>query len=83
MANYPMVKRIIDSKTEDTTHLNKWRKVAVEDQLVQKVMPKRRGVETRGYGKLNCIEPIKQLLIDKDFSIVEDFERACQFGHGQ
>lgn len=83
MANYPMVKNLIDTNTEDTSKLNKWLKIAFEDQLVQKVMPKLRGVETRGYGKINCLDPIKQLLTDNDFSIVEDFERACQFGHGQ
>lgn len=83
MANYPMVKSLIDAKIEDTSKLNKWLKIAFEDQLVQKVMPKLRGVETRGYGKINCLDPIKQLLLDNDFSIVEDFECACQFGHGQ
>jgi hypothetical protein len=83
MANYPMVKNLIDTNTEDTSKLNKWLKIAFEDQLVQKVMPKLRGVETRGYGKINCLDPIKQLLTDNDFSIIEDFERACQFGHGQ
>ena len=63
---------------------------AFEDQLVQKVMPKLRGIETRGISsiKKECIEPIRSLLDtgvnDKDFkNLLEDFDLACDLGHGQ
>jgi len=91
MINYPMVMELmkdldLDSKNPgdpETTKLEKWLKLAFEDQLVQKVMPKLRGIETRGLGKTSCLDPIRQLLDDEGFGIIEDFDRACKFGYGQ
>jgi len=95
MFNYPMIIQIttelakeneiteLTPKSDKTVTLEKWLKLAFEDQLVQKVMPKLRGIETRGIGKKECLDPIRQLLEEKGFGIVEDFDRACKFGYGQ
>lgn len=96
--NYPLVKALeITKKIKNTSgkiefvferysdihQLERAAHLAFEDQLVQKIMPKLRGIETRGLGKRKCLDPIKQLLIDNDFNIIEDFGRACEFGFGQ
>ncbi|NLD92362.1 MAG: chromosome partitioning protein ParA, partial [Fibrobacter sp.] len=65
----------------DDASLVKAMKVAFEDQLVQKVMPKLRGIETRGKSKSDCLDKIKNQL--GDYTIIEDFELACEFGYGQ
>ena len=68
-----------------TSELEKAIHTAVEDQIVQKVMPKLRGIETRrgsnSYEK--CLLPIKGLLNDRGFNLNDDFERACSMGYGQ
>lgn len=56
---------------------------AFEDQLVQKVMPKLRGIETRGYAKQHCLDPIRELLAKEKLDILEDFDKAMRIGHGQ
>ena len=58
-------------------------KFAFEDQLVQKVMPKLRGIETRGYAKEHCLNPIRDLLADNKLDILDDFDKAMRIGHGQ
>ena len=81
MANYPDVLQA--QKEKDDAALTKKMKVAFEDQLVQKVMPKLRGIETRGKAKSDCLDKIKEQLANDDYAIVGDFERACEFGYGQ
>jgi len=81
LANYPDV--LEAQRTNDESLLAKSMKIAFEDQLVQKVMPKLRGIETRGRGKSDCLDKIKSQLINDDYSIVEDFNLACEFGYGQ
>ncbi|MDM8515978.1 hypothetical protein QUF76_07250 [Desulfobacterales bacterium HSG16] len=49
MSNYPDVMEA--QRNNDDAHLAKAMKIAFEDQLVQKVMPKLRGIETRGKSK--------------------------------
>lgn len=81
MANYPDV---LDSqRNNDDAGLVKAMKVAFEDQLVQKVMPKLRGIETRGKSKSDCLDKIRTQLVNNDHSIIEDFDLACEFGYGQ
>jgi len=81
MSNYP---DILDAqRNKDDAQLDKAMKVAFEDQLVQKVMPKLRGIETRGKSKSDCLDKIKNQLVSKYDNIVEDFELACEFGYGQ
>ncbi|MCL0006599.1 chromosome partitioning protein ParA [Providencia rettgeri] len=81
MANYPDV--LEAQRNNDDASLGKAMKVAFEDQLVQKVMPKLRGIETRGKSKLDCLDKIRTQLVNDDYSIVEDFDLACEFGYGQ
>lgn len=57
MSNYPDVQEAQRNNDEDK--LARAMKIAFEDQLVQKVMPKLRGIETRGNAKTNCIDKIE------------------------
>jgi hypothetical protein len=81
MANYPEVLQA-QQKTDETA-FKKSMRIAFEDQLVQKVMPKLRGIETRGSGKTDCLDKIRNLLVKENYAIVEDFDLACKFGYGQ
>lgn len=81
MANYPDV--LDAQRNNDDASLGKAMKVAFEDQLVQKVMPKLRGIETRGKSKSDCLDKIRTQLVNDDYNIVEDFDLACEFGYGQ
>ena len=57
--------------------------VAFEDQIVQKVMPKLRGIETRGEGGRQ-LDAIKQILQDEGFNnLLDDYDNACNRGYGQ
>lgn len=53
--------------------------VAFEDQLVQKVMPKLRGIDTRGKSKTECLDKIRGQLVtgigSDSFNLAEDFDR--------
>jgi hypothetical protein len=81
MANYPTV--IKARADNDETGLKRKMHTAFEDQLVQKVMPKLRGIETRGKSKTECLDKIKDLLVRDNYKIVDDFDLACEFGYGQ
>ncbi len=81
MANYPDV--LAARQQENTQALQAAMKIAFEDQLVQKVMPKLRGIETRGTAKTECLDKIRDLLIRDGYNIIDDFEHACRFGYGQ
>lgn len=81
MSNYPDV--LEAQRNNDDASLSKAMKVAFEDQLVQKVMPKLRGIETRGKSKSDCLDKIRTQLVNDDYNIVEDFDLACEFGYGQ
>jgi len=81
MSNYPEVMEA--QRNDDDSALGKAMKVAFEDQLVQKVMPKLRGIETRGKSKSDCLDNIRAQLVNDDYTIVEDFDLACEFGYGQ
>jgi hypothetical protein len=81
MTNYPTV---IKAKAEnDESKLKTAMRTAFEDQLVQKVMPKLRGIETRGKAKTECLDKIRAQLDKDNYTIVEDFDLACEFGYGQ
>ena len=89
MSNYPTIKalEVLEEKEfkeyRDENILVKEMKIAFEDQLVQKVMPKLRGIETRGRARMECLDKIKAQLHEGDYTIVDDFNSACEFGHGQ
>ena len=81
MSNYPDV--LEAQRNNDDAGLAKAMKVAFEDQLVQKVMPKLRGIETRGKSKSDCLDKIRTQLVNDDYTIIDDFDLACEFGYGQ
>lgn len=59
-------------------------KIAFEDQLVLKVMPKLRGIDTSGSARSRCLEPIAATLSRDGIAtgLSEDYERAMRVGHG-
>ena len=81
MSNYPDV--LEAQRNNDDASLVKAMKVAFEDQLVQKVMPKLRGIETRGKSKSDCLDKIRTQLVNDNYTIIDDFDLACEFGYGQ
>jgi 5-methylcytosine-specific restriction endonuclease McrBC GTP-binding regulatory subunit McrB len=81
MSNYPDVQEA--QRNNDDAGLGKAMKVAFEDQIVQKVMPKLRGIETRGKSKMDCLDKIRTQLVNDDYTIIDDFDLACEFGYGQ
>jgi hypothetical protein len=83
MANYPDVRQALTSVHVDPDVLRRSMDMAFEDQLALKVMPKLRGIETRGRSRTECLDVIQALLEDKGFALVDDFRRACAVGYGQ
>lgn len=85
MANYPDVRATLNNN--DNTALKCAMHIAFEDQLVQKVMPKLRGIDTRGKSKTECLDKISGMLnagIGGDaFNLKDDFDLACELGYGQ
>lgn len=81
MVNHPLVIGLDAQQYPD--EYKEALKFAFEDQLVQKVMPKLRGIETRGFAKQHCLEPIKGLLENAKLDILDDFAKAMRIGHGQ
>lgn len=81
MANYPDV--IQARKDGDDDNRNAAMRTAFEDQLVMKIMPKLRGIDTRGRSKSDCLDRIKELIKEGEYSILDDFQRACDMGYGQ
>lgn len=85
IANYPLV--IAAQRNcqpgECTDELRAAMHQAFEDQLVQKVMPKLRGIETSGPTRTKCLDKIQALLESQKFSLGTDFSRACSIGYGQ
>ena len=82
MANHPEV--IGARASGDVDALQRTLRRAYEDQLVLKVMPKLRGIETAGDSKRNCLEPIRKQLDSgaMGLALSEDFDIACRVGHG-
>lgn len=79
MMNYPTV---IASRGDDTEY-KKALNIAFEDQLVQKIMPKLRGIETSGNFATKCLNPIRQILDEHHPSLLDDFDYARDSGYGQ
>ena len=74
-------------KASDKDAFAKAMHTAFEDQLVQKVMPKLRGIDTRGKSKTECLDKIRGQIVagigDNCFNLAEDFNLACELGYGQ
>lgn len=88
MNNYPTVVDLVDAKTDEEKHkLDKEMHNAFEDALVQKVMPKLRGIETEGSSREKCLDPIASYLSEginhKPFALVKDYQQACNNPFGQ
>ena len=82
IANYPTVdEELKKSGGEVTEELKKAILVAAEDQLVQKCMPKLRGIEVRTHNK--ALQNIRTLLSDNGFNLDKDFQSASELGYGQ
>lgn len=91
--NYPDVRkeflcRPADLSNEDfKKEISKKMDPAFEDQLVQKIMPKLRGIETRGESK-KCLDEIRTSIetfknSGHALNIAKDFDNAIKFGDGQ
>jgi len=78
ISNHPEVIQNFDNDDE----LSKKVKLAFEDQLVQKIMPKLRGIEVHGKEK-DALVSIKAILNQEDFAITEDFELSMDNPYGQ
>ena len=81
MANHPDV--IAAKPPKDDQALQAAMRTAFEDQIVQKVMPKLRGIETEGHAATECLNPIKELLVDAELNLAEDFDLAMTAGYGE
>ena len=86
MMNYPDVRAALKNSNDEAT-FKKAMHVAFEDQLVQKVMPKLRGIDTRGKSKSDCLDKIRGQLSEgidgMPFNLLTDFDLACELGYGQ
>ncbi len=82
--NYPLVlKETTRNNEEMTEKLVKNMRIAFEDQIVQKIMPKLRGIEVRGSDK-KVLDKIKNILEENDFNnLIDDFDFAMEHGYGQ
>lgn len=99
IANYPTVRNAMKFKpmqnakgkivwkpnnSELTGELKEAMKTAFEDQIVQKIMPKLRGIETRDKRGKSSLDKIEDLLVTYDFvNLLEDFQIAREQGYGQ
>lgn len=78
IANHPAV---LHARLQgDALELARAEREAFEDQLVQKVMPKLRGIETRGEARRRCLDPIRGLITEHGPSLSADFELALSSG---
>lgn len=99
IANYPTVRQAMNyqpkqnekdetvwvpTNSELTGDLKEAMRTAFEDQIVQKIMPKLRGIETRDKRGKSSLDKIEDLLVTHDFaSLQEDFQIAREQGYGQ
>jgi len=82
--NYPLVlNETTRNNGEMTEKLVKNMRIAFEDQIVQKIMPKLRGIEVRGSDK-KVLDKIKNILEENEFNnLIDDFDFAMEHGYGQ
>ncbi|MDO5519833.1 MAG: hypothetical protein Q4G58_05000 [bacterium] len=74
----------VPTNSELTGELREAMRTAFEDQIVQKIMPKLRGIETRDKRGKSSLDAIEDLLVNHDFSsLQEDFRIAREQGYGQ
>lgn len=98
IANYPTVRQAMNyqpkrnekgkivwvpTNSELTGELKEAMRIAFEDQIVQKIMPKLRGIETRDKRGKSSLDTIGGLLVHDFASLLEDFNSAREQGYGQ
>ena len=86
MSNYPdVIQAFANGNNND--ELEQAMHIAFEDQIVQKIMPKLRGIETRSESGEKCLDKIEALLAKgvngNSFNLKEDFDLARELGYGQ
>ena len=74
--NYPSVISNLSNEAVLNKELNK----AFSDQLVQKIMPKLRGLEVEG-SQGDCLKEVQAKI--SDYGLDEDFKNAMELGYGQ
>ena len=81
MANHPLVLHARSEANTDETLFAEAMDRAFEDQIVQKVMPKLRGIETRGASLTRCLDPIRKELDSGGMAcLAEDYAAALSSG---
>lgn len=82
ISNHPMVIEAYNEESEMS--LDRCIKLAFEEALVYKVMPKLRGIETDGDSKYKCLNEIRKRLLEvlPGSLLLEDFDIACQSAYG-
>ncbi len=87
IANHPDVCELTkeDGELKDKKNQQKYDfacQRAFEDQIVQKIMPKLRGIETEGDTKKECIEPIARIISKHAEALSKDYKMASTKGYG-
>ena len=78
--NYPLVLESIRNK--NTEEMKKAIKIAFEDTLVQKLMPKLKGLETEGLVRNKCLEEISSKIQTYASGIASDFDNSLNNPYG-
>lgn len=78
MANHPQVRAHTEAGGQPLTQAMRR---AFEDAVVQKVMPKLRGLETRGRARTHCLDLIRAQLDELNLDLLDDFDAACNSSH--
>ena len=78
--NYPLVLESIRNK--NTEEMKKVIQVAFEDALVQKLMPKLKGLETEGLVRKECLEEISSKIKTYANGIASDFDNSLNNPYG-
>ena len=80
IANHPRVIQAADAGDDDA--MSSALRLAFADQVVMKVMPKLRGIETTGRQKSHCLDPILAVLAEQSLGLEDDFNLACNSHFG-
>ena len=78
--NYPLVLESIRNK--NTEEMKKVIKIAFEDALVQKLMPKLKGLETEGIIRNECLKKISSKIESCAYGIASDFDNSLNNPYG-
>ena len=78
--NYPLVLESIRNRTSE--ELEKAIQIAFEDALVQKLMPKLKGLETEGLVRKECLEEISSKIKTYANGIAPDFDNSLNNPYG-